>query len=460
SNISLNSLKREMTVPLSQYADMVPMFQEEEGSREPFRIFYTRMGIYKVNPYDPSFPAGHVLKIGGTGFGKTFDTLGEIVNEHLHGTNIIYVSCKGEAERLTNVLGGIHDDLSVDGSTKLLPFTIPESVRKDRNNFVSAISQMVDFLQFMTGNKEKEVEFTYQEILKTLFTRKEYVSVTRIADILTERSLSKESQSLRRFSEQGLYGDLFDGEGEYGLNIYDNRLISINTQHIKQLSDDAFILANKILFKKTIDIASRKAGKTAIYFDETKELFKHPEIALSLGTMVSQARSANTRITIIDQDAAYLSENKKFSKMILANTPLTVILGINSEDSYTPKTLGLSQNEESICRTLKIQPGRFSESYYITPNERIKLFNYSTPLFYALATTTPDDVTVMNYIFESFYSKRDDPRYTHMKTAIHFSDLFPGGVGQYPEWNEILIKNRKNIINTYLEIKNKHEVSV
>lgn len=225
------------------------------------------------------------------------------------------------------------------------------------------------------------------------------------------------------YCQEGVYGKLFDAPPSV---TEADRLVIFNLQNVlsEKISD---VIVNSIFtMLDNVMYQGDRGSKKHLLIDEMISMVTAKggaTVANQIKRAFRTYRSLNCMCGIASQNEEDLTT--EVGQAIIGNITKRIILKPRREMiPLLMQSLGLrSERHAENIASLETKPGFYSEFYLMSPHGEVVCRLLSDKLTYALATTTPDDVSEINRLTRELGGDR-------WQAAIAFSQMYPHGVRQ------------------------------
>ena len=283
-----------------------------------------------------------------SGAGKSFTVKLEALRSMMFGTEVFIIDPENEYQKMCDAVGGAYVRLSLNSSTRINPFDLPEVVDTEEadNALRSNLITLHGLLRLMMGGAQAQIVGNAQLMQPILAPSEEadldsalietYAKAGITNDPLTHKSPPPTisdlydvllhmggsgpqlAQRLRKYTT-GTFSGIFSQQSNININ---NPLIVFN---IRDLEDELrpvamYIVLNYIWNKTKVDQKRR-----ILIVDEAWQLMKYEDSANFLFSLAKRARKYNLGITTITQDVEDFM-GSRMGRAIVANASMQILL--------------------------------------------------------------------------------------------------------------------------------------
>lgn len=477
--------RRSLLLNTTNIAQLSPMMGEEKGAKMPILAFMGEESLINFNLNEAK--AGHLAIQGGTGGGKSFFG-NKLLLQYLMFKDKCITTEKGDSfTRSTLFFGGKVYKPDMSGKIKINPFVMPSTAWEDDEMRKSVYRQMVRSMSQMCDNYDSSIQQQYFKLIKSrfetdsgtinrTFVENNAVTPSKLLQLMKNRwnvnQYQKEMSSFEKFTKNGLYGILFDGNS--GLNM-DYPCINIDYSKLVDPSIKDFVF--KSLLQNVFNEMSKNSSQT--FFNINDEFWDAISTSGATGDNVANtaigqveaffrvARKLGGKIAVISQAISDIADSP-LAKAVLNNIYHSFFTNTSTagELKVIRELFQLQEHQLQQIKTLSQVPGQYSEYFAIAPYgeksgtssvERkltTKFKYFPTPFETALFTTHPQEKAIFKFMYEEF-GERGDPssvsQESVMKAVRLFMTILPKGVDE-PYFQERLLYNSNDYVFTYKQL--------
>lgn len=477
--------RRSLLLNTTNIAQLSPMMGEENGAKTPVLSFMGEESLINFNLNEAK--AGHLAIQGGTGGGKSFFG-NKLLLQYLMFKDKCITTERGDSfTRSTLFFGGKVYKPDMSGKIKINPFVMPSTAWEDDEMRKSIYRQMVRSMSQMCDNYDSSIQQQYYKLIKSRFetdggsinrrlVEENAVTPSKLLQLMKNRwdtkAYNKEISSFEKFTKNGLYGILFDGNS--GLNM-DYPAINIDYSKLSDPSIKDFVF--KSLLQNVFNEMSKSSGQT--FFNINDEFWDAISTSGATGDNVANtaigqveaffrvARKLGGKIAVISQAISDIADSP-LAKAVLNNIYHSFFTNTSTagELKVISELFQLQEHQLQQIKTLSQVPGKYSEYFAIAPYgeksgtssvERkltTKFKYFPTPFETALFTTHPQEKAIFKMIYEEG-KYGDDPSSVSqervMKAVRLFMTIIPKGVNE-PYFQERLLYNSNDYLFTFRQL--------
>ncbi len=422
-------------------ADLVPIHGHWGGHSQPHTEYEKHMpqSMYvnrdgEVTFFDhtsPEFVNWHYAITGTSGSGKSFAVVDLTLQLFSAGIEKQYLmTIKDDYDRFAETMGRlIVVDLDRQNSC-INPFA-GEITKHRLQQWSNAVELMVRKGEFDTTRVEgrvieQVVQYAYDivpqgDVLRPTWIREAFFKFPYADEQQRDAGLQM-AEEIGSYCEDGIYGGLFDGPPSVteddGLVVF-NLMNVLNEKIADVIVNAVFTMLDNVMY------LGDRAEKKHLLVDEMISMISArggQAVASQLKRAFRTYRSLNCMCGIASQNEEDLTT--EVGQAIIGNITKRMILKPRREMvPLLMQTLGLkSDRHERNVLTLDTRPGYYSEFYLMSPHGEVVCRLLPDKLTYALATTTPDDVSELRRMQE------DECDGNAWRASLLFAERYPNGV--------------------------------
>ena len=269
-----------------------------------------------------------------SGAGKSFAVKLEALRSMMMGTEIVIIDPENEYEKLCDAVGGTYIRMSLNSTTRINPFDLPQVIDKEDgdNALRSNLITLHGLMRLMMGgalNPSEEADLdqalidTYAKAGITGDPLTHQTPPPTISD-LYETLLHMQgtgpsmAQRLRKYTS-GTFAGIFSQQSNVTMN---NSMVVFN---IRDLEDELrpvgmYIVLNHIWNKTKSDKRRRN-----LIVDEAWQLLKHQDSANFMFSLAKRARKYYLGLTTISQDVEDMMSSQ-MGRAIVSNSSMQLLL--------------------------------------------------------------------------------------------------------------------------------------
>jgi type IV secretory pathway VirB4 component len=397
----------------------------------PQAIYVNRDGEISFFDHTSSdFMNWHYAITGTSGSGKSFAVVDLTLQLFSAGIEKQYLmTIKDDYDRFAETLGKL---IIIDLDRRdvcINPFT--GEISKHRlQQWTTTVELMIAKGDYQISRVEQRlieqvVQYAYDivppdDILRPTWIQQAYLKFpysdedSRIAGMTMAREIGS-------YCESGIYGHLFDGPPSFTEK---DKLVVFNLQNVlNEKISDVIINAIFTMVDNVMYLGDR-GEKKHLLVDEMVSMISAKggaAVANQIKRAFRTYRSLNCMCGIASQNEEDLTT--EVGQAIIGNITKRLILKPRREMIPTlMESLGLrSERHQQFIASLDTRPGFYSEFYLMSPHGEVVCRLIPDKLTYALATTTPDDVSEIKRL-------REENGGDWWQATVTFAERYPHGV--------------------------------
>ncbi len=295
-----------------------------------------------------SLENGNSVVFAKSGAGKSFTVKLEALRSMMFGTEIFIIDPENEYQRMCEAVGGSYTRLSLNSTTRINPFDLPQVVDTEEsdNALRSNLITLHGLLRLMLGGAQAEVMQTRGMVAPALTPVEEadldaalietYAKAGITADPLTHGSPPPTvnnlydtllhmggtgpqlAQRLRKYTS-GTFAGIFSQQSNVNVN---NPMVVFN---IRDLEDELRPVAMYIVLNYIWNKTKADRKRRILIVDEAWQLMRYEDSANFLFSLAKRARKYNLGITTITQDVEDFMASR-MGRAIVANASMQMLL--------------------------------------------------------------------------------------------------------------------------------------
>ena len=293
-----------------------------------------------------SLPNGNSVILAQSGAGKSFMVKLEILRQLMFGIEVIVVDPENEYQSLAEAVGGSHINLSLNTTSRINPFDLPQIVDQDDDESQNALRNNLITLHGLMRLMMSSSQTSFDDRAGSLTPAEEadldtalietYARAGITADPLTHQSPPPTikdlydtlvhmggfgpdlAQRLRKYTE-GVFAGIFSEQSNVSIN---NQMISFS---VRDLEDELRPVAMYIVLNYIWNRVKIDQKKRILVVDEAWQIMKYPDSANFLFGLTKRARKYGLGITSITQDVEDFTATR-LGRAIIANSSLQILL--------------------------------------------------------------------------------------------------------------------------------------
>ncbi len=360
-----------------------------------------------------SLENGNSVVFAKSGAGKSFTVKLEALRSLMFGTEIFIIDPENEYERLCDAVAGAYVRLSLNSSTRINPFDLPQVVDSDEadNALRSNLITLHGLLRLMMGGAQSQMLGGNSALVPALAPSEEadldaalidtYAKAGITQDPLTHSSLPPTindlydtllhmggtgpqlAQRLRKYTS-GTFAGIFSQQSNIDIN---NPLVVFN---VRDLEDELRPVAMYIVLNYIWNKTKSDQKKRILIVDEAWQLMKYEDSANFLFSLAKRARKYNLGITTITQDVEDFM-GSRMGRAIVANASMQLLL------KQSPSAVDVLSDVFKLTEEEKKRLGQFpvGQGLFFAGQNHVHIQIVASPTETGLITTNPAQVQAM-----------------------------------------------------------------
>lgn len=296
-----------------------------------------------------SLENANVVVFAKSGAGKSFTVKLESLRSLIMGTEVIIIDPENEYQKMSEAVGGSYVRLSLNSTTRINPFDLPQVVDKEDadNALRSNLITLHGLLRLMMGGAQAQMANPSGGTLAPALTPVEeadldqalietYAKAGITNDPLTHRTPPPTindlydtllhmqgtgpqlAQRLRKYTK-GTFAGIFSQPSNIDIN---NNLVVFN---IRDLEDELRPVAMYIVLNYIWNKTKTDKKKRMLVVDEAWQLMRYEDSANFMFSLAKRARKYNLGLTTITQDVEDFMSSK-MGRAVVANSSMQILL--------------------------------------------------------------------------------------------------------------------------------------
>jgi len=295
-----------------------------------------------------SLENGNSVVFAKSGAGKSFTVKLEALRSMMFGTEIFIIDPENEYQRMCDAVGGAYVRLSLNSSTRINPFDLPQVVDSEEadNALRSNLITLHGLLRQMMGGAQAQMLGGSGALAPVLSPAEEsdldaalietYAKAGITNDPLTHTGTPPTiadlydtllhmgsngpqlAQRLRKYTS-GTFAGIFSQQSNVNVN---NPMVVFN---IRDLEDELRPVAMYIVLNYIWNKTKTDQKRRILVVDEAWQLMKYEDSANFLFSLAKRARKYNLGITTITQDVEDFM-GSRMGRAIVANASMQILL--------------------------------------------------------------------------------------------------------------------------------------
>jgi type IV secretory pathway VirB4 component len=360
-----------------------------------------------------SLENGNSVVFAKSGAGKSFTVKLEALRSMMLGTEVFIIDPENEYQRMAEAVGGAYVKLSLNSTTRINPFDLPEVIDTEEadNALRSNLITLHGLLRLMMGGAQSQMVGGTAAAMPALTPAEEadldaalietYAKAGITNDPLTHKSppptiadlydvllhmggLGPQlAQRLRKYTT-GTFAGIFSQPSNININ---NPLVVFN---IRDLEDELRPVAMYIVLNYIWNKTKSDQKKRMLIVDEAWQLMKYEDSANFLFSLAKRARKYNLGITTITQDVEDFM-GSRMGRAIVANASMQILLKQStSAVDVLSDTFKLTSEEKKRLSQFPVGQGLF-----FAGQNHVHIQITASQSETALITTNPDQIRQM-----------------------------------------------------------------
>lgn len=295
-----------------------------------------------------SLENGNSVVFAKSGAGKSFTVKLEAIRSMMFGTEIIIIDPENEYQRLCDAVGGAYVRLSLNSTTRLNPFDLPQVIDNEEadNALRSNLITLHGLLRLMMGGAQTQLLGGTAAIMPALAPSEEADLDSALIDTYSKAGITNDplthtstpptisdlydtllhmggngpqlAQRLRKYTS-GTFAGIFSQQSNININ---NPMVVFN---VRDLEDELRPVAMYIVLNFIWNKTKTDKKKRILIVDEAWQLMKYEDSANFLFSIAKRARKYNLGITTITQDVEDFM-GSRMGRAIVANASMQFLL--------------------------------------------------------------------------------------------------------------------------------------
>lgn len=349
-----------------------------------------------------------------SGAGKSFTVKLEALRSMMFGTEIFIIDPENEYQRMCDAAGGAYVRLSLNSTTRINPFDLPQVVDNEeadnalRSNLITlhgllrqmmggAQAQMLGGNSVMTPALSPAEESDLDQALIETYAKAGITNdplthtaipptIADLYDTLLHMGGSgpQLAQRLRKYTT-GTFAGIFSQQSNVNVN---NPMVVFN---IRDLEDELRPVAMYIVLNYIWNKTKTDQKRRLLIVDEAWQLMKYEDSANFLFSLAKRARKYNLGITTITQDVEDFM-GSRMGRAIVANASMQILLKQSpSAVDVLSEVFKLTSEEKKRLSQFPVGQGLF-----FAGQNHVHIQIVASPTETGLITTNPSQVQDIN----------------------------------------------------------------
>jgi len=360
-----------------------------------------------------SLENGNSVVFAKSGAGKSFTVKLEALRSMMFGTEVFIIDPENEYERMCDAVAGAYVRLSLNSTTRINPFDLPQVVDTEEadNALRSNLITLHGLLRLMMGGAQAQMMGGNSVLTPALAPSEEadldaalietYAKAGITNDPLTHTSPPPTiadlydtllhmggtgpqlAQRLRKYTT-GTFAGIFSQPSNIDIN---NPLVVFN---IRDLEDELRPVAMYIVLNYIWNKTKSDQRKRILIVDEAWQLMKYEDSANFLFSLAKRARKYNLGITTITQDVEDFM-GSRMGRAIVANASMQFLL------KQSPSAVDVLSDVFKLTSEEKKRLSQFpvGQGLFFAGQNHVHLQVVASPTETGLITTNPAQIAAM-----------------------------------------------------------------
>ena len=361
-----------------------------------------------------SLENGNSVIFAKSGAGKSFTVKLEALRSMMFGTEIFIIDPENEYERMCDAAGGAYIRLSLNSTTRINPFELPQVVDSEEadNALRSNLITLHGLLRLMMGGAQAQMQGGNSVLTPALAPSEEadldaalietYAKAGITNDPLTHTAQPPTimdlydtllhmggtgpqlAQRLRKYTT-GTFAGIFSQQSNVNIN---NPLVVFN---IRDLEDELRPVAMYIVLNYIWNKTKSDQKKRILIVDEAWQLMKYEDSANFLFSLAKRARKYNLGITTITQDVEDFM-GSRMGRAIVANASMQFLL------KQSPSAVDVLSDVFKLTSEERKRLSQFpvGQGLFFAGQNHVHIQVVASPTETGLITTNPAQVQAIN----------------------------------------------------------------
>ncbi len=360
-----------------------------------------------------SLENGNSVVFAKSGAGKSFAVKLEALRSLMFGTEIFIIDPENEYERMCDAVAGAYVRLSLNSTTRINPFDLPQVVDAEEsdNALRSNLITLHGLLRLMMGGAQAQLIGGSSTLMPALSPAEESDLDAALIDTYTKAGITQDplthtsppptiadlydtllhmggsgpqlAQRLRKYTS-GTFAGIFSQQSNININ---NPLVVFN---VRDLEDELRPVAMYIVLNYIWNKTKSDQKKRILIVDEAWQLMKYEDSANFLFSLAKRARKYNLGITTITQDVEDFM-GSRMGRAIVANASMQLLL------KQSPSAIDVLSDVFKLTEEEKKRLGQFpvGQGLFFAGQNHVHVQIVASPTETGLITTNPQQVQAM-----------------------------------------------------------------
>lgn len=339
-----------------------------------------------------------------SGAGKSFAVKLEAVRSMMLGTEIVIIDPENEYERLCDAVGGSYIRMSLDSTTRINPFDLPQVTDKEEsaNALRSVLITLHGLMRLMMGGALNPVEEAdLDQALIDTYTKAGITSdplthqtppptINDLYETLLHMQGTGPSmaQRLRKYTT-GTFAGIFSQQSNVEIN---NSMVVFN---IRDLEDELRPVAMYIVLNHIWNRTKSDRRRRNLIIDEAWQLLKYPDSANFMFSVAKRARKYYLGLTTISQDVEDMMSSP-VGRAIVSNSSMQILLKQSTSAVDVLSSVFKLTSEE----TKRLSQFPIGQGLLFAGQNHIHMQVIASPTETSLITTNPEEIKKVQEVAE------------------------------------------------------------
>lgn len=357
-----------------------------------------------------SLENGNSVVFAKSGAGKSFTVKLEALRSLMFGTEIFIIDPENEYERMCDAVAGAYVRLSLNSTTRINPFDLPQVVDTEEsdNALRSNLITLHGLLRLMMGGAQAQMVGGNSTLMPALSPVEEADLDAALIDTYAKAGITQDplthssppptiadlydtllhiggsgpqlAQRLRKYTS-GTFAGIFSQQSNININ---NPMVVFNVRDLEdELRPVAMYIVLNYIWNKTKSDQKRRL----LIVDEAWQLMKYEDSANFLFSLAKRARKYNLGITTVTQDVEDFM-GSRMGRAIVANASMQLLL------KQSPSAVDVLADVFKLTSEEKKRLGQFpvGQGLFFAGQNHVHIQVVASPTETGLITTNPQQV--------------------------------------------------------------------
>lgn len=302
-----------------------------------------------------------------SGAGKSYAIKLEILRSLMQGTDVIIIDPEREYKYLTEAVGGVYINISLNSDSKINPFDLPK--KTDEENKVgdlirSAVITLKGLVRLMIGELSHEEDSILDRALIETYAKNDITAASDLSQVVAPIMSDLQgilegfeggadmAKRLEKYTK-GTFSGLIDSRTNIDVN---NQLVVFS---VRDLEDELRPIAIYTIVNYIWNLVRSEMKKRILVVDEAWWLLQYEDSAKFIHALAKRCRKYYLGLTTITQDVSDFL-GSPYGKAIVTNSAMQLLLRQSTAaiDSVT-ETFMLTQGERYLLLESGVGEGIF-----------------------------------------------------------------------------------------------------